>query len=389
MDTYRAEPLRRAAEDFDYDAVIAGAGAVGLACAAEISFFARVLVVETHERAGCGASSRNSEVLHAGLYYPINSMKAKCCVEGRRMIEHWASDGHIPLRNTGKFVVATEFSELDSLYALHETAQTLGVKTQLLDLREFNRLEPNVRAVAALWSPETSVFDSHALLRLQSARIQANGGDILFNANVEGVDVNRRGWSISVNDGAEQSSISARAFVNCAGLYADSLAEKCGVDVAALKLTQHWSKGNYYRAAGLPSSIVTHLIYPAPPKHAHTLGIHTVLDLQGELKFGPTSEYLKERNEDYSQPKRCPDSVREAVARYLPRANECEFVPDMSGIRAKLQGEQDDFRDFVILSTELGNSDGQIHLLGIDSPGLTASPAIGKHVAEIVKSILN
>jgi L-2-hydroxyglutarate oxidase LhgO len=367
----------------DTPLTIVGAGAVGLAVAARLApRFPELVVVERRERHGMETSSRNSEVIHAGMYYPTGSLKARLCVRGRHLLYELCERRGVPYRRITKLIVACtpeETSELERLLAL---GRANGVPLEMLTQGRGRELEPAVPAVAGLFSPETGIVSAHGLMDayLQEAR---RAGAIL-QARAELVGLERRGSDYRVSlrtpDGLE--SFTSERVVNAAGLESDSVAALAGIDLGAAGYRLHWWKGSYFALAGPRSRLVSRLVYPVPTRLS--LGVHAVLGLDGRLRFGPDTDYLTERRLDYSVDEAKRPTFAAAVRRLLPAVEDEDLTPDIAGIRAKLQGPGDGFRDFVVAEETARGLPGLVSLVGIDSPGLTSSPAIAEEVDRLL-----
>lgn len=363
----------------DAELTIIGAGVVGLAVAAACAAPGRSLyLIEKNETHGRGISSRNSEVIHAGLYYPPGSLKARLCGEGRALLYAACEEHRIPYRKTGKLVIASEEAELPVLEALARTARGNGAaEVSLLDREQVQRLEPHIRACGALSSPETGILNVHALMDhyLQTAR--AKGADIAYGTEVVDIEPVAGGYRIAtMNREGEYFSFESEAVVNAAGLHADAVAAMMGKRYAL-----HYCKGNYFSITNVKQGMVQRLVYPVPEAHHVGLGVHLTLDLGGRMKLGPDTEYI-ERTEDYRVSPERGDAFYAAAVRFLPFLRREDLVPDMAGIRPKLQAPGEPFRDFII-SEDLP---GFVNLVGIESPGLTAAPAIARYVQGLINA---
>lgn len=365
----------------DFDVAVIGAGVVGLACAARLATTGRsVLVVDRHPRIGQETSSRNSGVIHAGIYYPAGSLKAALCVEGRRMLYARCQRNAIPHRKIGKLIVATKDDELPVLMKIREGARENGVDLALLSAAEAKGLEPHVRARAALWSPESGIVDAHELLGDYLREATDHGAIPCLNTAITSLRRDERGWTLATRaQTGELADVTADWVVNAAGLHADRIAALAGLDVDALDWRLRWCKGDYFVLASWWSKVVSHLVYPIPSPAG--LGVHLTLDLGGNLIAGPDTEYVDALDHDVR-----PEKARvfaEAVARYLPGIAPSDLSPGYAGIRPKLQGPGEPVRDFVI--DHRPDFAGLVNLVGIESPGLTASEAIADRVARIVE----
>jgi len=374
----------------DCDVAIVGAGIVGIATAVELARRGRdVVVLERHGRAGLEASSRNSEVIHAGLYYPPASLKAEACIEGRELIYERCARNKIPHREIGKWIVAVEEAECSALEAIAAQAEAAGAGSLgWLDAAAIHRREPGLRAVAALESPRTGIVDAMALLGSYQAEFEARGGTLVCNTRVAGFERAGRGWRVEALAAAgERVDCVAGAVVNAAGLEADRIAEACGIDIEVAGWRQRACRGDYFALKGPSAAPVQRLIYPLPVDGG--LGIHVSLDLAGRARFGPDVEYVV-RSDAGESANAGPSGVDKAVefaravARYLPSLAGASLVYEMSGFRAKLAGPGEGFRDFVLASGGDFGAPGTFHLIGIESPGLTASPALARRVADAI-----
>jgi len=364
----------------DVDVAVIGAGAVGLACAAELAVRGkRVVVLERHRRIAQETTSRNSGVIHAGLYHPRDTLKARLCVEGRRLLYERCERFGIPHRKCGKILVATSDSERARLESIYTQGLENGAgKLALLDGGEVARLEPQVRAVAGLLSPETGIVDAHALA--DSYRREAETADavLALDHTVGALDAVAGGWRVHARTSAgERADVGARFVVNAAGLDASRIASLAGLDVDALGYRQHLCKGDYFRLSPRHAGLARRLIYPVPAGAG--LGIHITFDLGGKVLAGPDAEYVEDVRYDVD-PDKAP-LFGAALRRYLPQVSDDDLAPDYAGIRPKLAAPGQAFRDFVIEEAGKHGAPGLINLFGIESPGLTASPAIARHVS--------
>jgi len=368
------------------DVVIVGAGVVGLAIASEIACKDRdIYILEKEDNYGQGTSSRNSEVIHAGIYYPKDSLKAKLCVKGNAQIYKICENG-VAHSKIGKIIVATDEAEFKQLEELLRQGRESGARgLEMIDEDRIRELEPEVRAIAAIHSPSTGIIDAHGLMDhfYRKARQNSAIDPLVLDTEVTGLSQKRDGYVVEMLSGGEKFSVEARVVVNAAGLYADRVAEMAGMDIEKERYQIHWCKGDYFSLRGKPSARM--LVYPVPPTDGVSLGIHTVPDLTGRLKFGPNAYYVD--GIDYKVESSRDDFWKDILS-YLPSIRRDDLNPDMSGIRAKLQGPGESFRDFVIRHEEDKGFPGLINLIGIESPGLTCAPAIAETVREIVDDIL-
>jgi L-2-hydroxyglutarate oxidase LhgO len=370
----------------DYEVVVVGAGVVGLACAAALAARGRrVLVLERHAQIGMETSSRNSEVIHAGIYYPQGSLKATLCVEGNQRLYALCREFDLPHNQCGKLIVATSEAELAALAEIHARAAANGVPLTRKTAAETAAMEPHVVAVGALWSPTTGIIDSHALMRLFRQQAVSDGADLALCTTLTGAEVMAGGYRLAVTDAdGERVMIETAAVVNAAGLDADRVAATVGLDVVAADYQLHYCRGVYFRLAAKHRGRIRHLIYPVPTPHTVGLGIHVTLDLAGDIRLGPDVEYLSEHRQDYTVDESRRAAFFTAVSHYVRGIDEADLTPDQAGIRPKLQGPGQPVRDFVIAEESARGFPGWVNLIGIESPGLTCSPVIAARVATLL-----
>ncbi len=371
--------------DSGFDVVVIGAGVIGLAVAAALSKAGRsVLILERESDIARGITSRNSEIIHAGLYYPTGSLKARFCVRGREQLYAWCADKRVDTRRLGKLIVATDAREESILDDLLARGRNNGVEgLERIDEREIARLEPELAAKHALYSRETGIVDGHGFCLSLLAAAESNGAVLSVGRSVGSLDPRPFGWQIEVAARGESSEqIDAGLVVDAAGLDADRIAELAGLDVDRLRWRQHPCKGDYFAFAPGAHIPLERLIYPVPQQAG--LGIHATLDLSGRIRFGPDVEYVDEIAFDVDAAKAC--VFAQAIRRYLPGITESDLIPDYAGIRPKLAGPHEGFRDFVIEETSAHGASSFIALIGIESPGLTAALAIAESVAGMVSA---
>ncbi len=365
-----------------FDLCIVGAGVVGLAIAEELSAALpstfSILLLEQHERFGQETSSRNSEVIHAGLYYTPGSLKARLCVTGRNMLYEYCRRHGIAHRRTGKLIVAQE-GELGVLEDLSARAATNGVLSlQWLDSAGITAHEPLVQGHAALYSPDSGIIDSHGLMATLLQRAQAAGVLYAPRSRVDSIETSGTGFILEALCGpqAEPYRFAAARVVNAAGLHATTLASRIAGLNPSLVPPLQVSKGNYFRyAAPAPFS---HLVYPVPEKEQRGLGIHATLDLAGQVKFGPDVELGGLLDYGVNPARRA--LFADAVRRYFPTLREEALVPDYAGLRPRLAVAAGQHSDFLIQDSRQHGLPGLVQLFGIESPGLTASLALARHV---------
>lgn len=366
---------------------IIGAGVVGLAVAAELSKIHNdVLLIDKNSSFGQETSSRNSEVIHAGIYYAKNSKKARFCVEGNRLLYQICEESRIPHRKCGKIIVATEPDEEEILESIAEKALDNGaVPLERLSSKQIKALEPNVKASAALLSSSTGIIDSHRLMRRYLFEAKKNGAQFVTQTMVSRVEKLDRGdyrIHVSYPDG-ETDVFNSHWVINCAGLEADTIAASMGIDLDAYGYRLHYWKGEYF-SLDVPHGYIRRLVYPVPQVNHVGLGVHATIDLSDRIKLGPNATYLPDRALEYGVDNSARRSFFEAAVRYLPDINIEQLNPEMAGIRPKLQKPGDSVRDFIIEEESAKGFAGVVNLIGIESPGLTASLAIAKYVRGLV-----
>ncbi|WP_430912849.1 NAD(P)/FAD-dependent oxidoreductase [Methylobacterium sp. sgz302541] len=356
--------------------LVVGAGVVGLATARALALGGReVVVAEAAEAVGTGVSSRNSEVIHAGLYYPAGSLRARHCVAGRRLLYAYCEAHGVPHARPGKLVVATSADELATIEALHARGTDNGVEgLELVGAGAAMAMEPALACAGALLSRETGIVDSHALMQALLGDLEAAGGAVALGTPVEGVTRDGTGWTAHFG-GREPGALPCEALVNCAGLGAQALAARIEGYPADRVPRRVLAKGSYFGFAGRPA--FTRLIYPAPVEGG--LGTHLTLDLAGRMRFGPDVEWIED--EDYTVNPARARRFEEAVRRYWPGLPQGSLVPDYAGIRPKLSGPGEPAADFLIDGPAEHGLPGLVQLFGIESPGLTSSLSLAEDVA--------
>jgi len=366
----------------DLDVTIIGGGIVGCATAAAVAREGRgVVLLERESRLAMGVTSRNSEVAHGGMYYPTDSVKARCCVRGRRLLKAFCEDAGVGYNECGKLIVAVEPDEEDALSILHARGLANDVEgLTLIGRAEMKRLEPEVTATAALLSTVTGILDAEGAAGAFAKAAGERGAQVLNGATVTGLESVDGGWRVTVDRGDDEGwTHHSRWVVNCAGLHADTVAALAGLDDPGVR--QRWVKGNYFSVAPRHAGRVSRLVYPVPPAGTDTLGIHVCLDLQGQLRLGPDFE-PGARVEDYAVDPSRAASFYEGARRFLPFLESDDLAPAFSGLRPKIDTDEP-FADFQV-RREDGDLAGLINLVGIDSPGLTAAPALAELVAGMI-----
>jgi len=379
----------------DFDITIVGAGVVGLAIAARLSQRGEnIVLLEKHKRFGQETSSRNSEVIHSGIYYPRGSLKAILCVKGREMLYDYCRQREVRFNRCGKLVVATNRQEEENLTVILENARGNGVTDgRIIHADEISMLEPNIIAGRAIHFPSSGIIDTHGLMKsLETEAINngvsfAYGNELIGAQRIDGDnerDGNERGCyklETKTADG-EAFSFTSRMVINAAGLYSDKVAAMAGMTKPGYKL--HFLKGEYFRIGNGKNRLVNGLIYPVPHKNISSLGVHVTIDLDGGAKLGPNEVIIENGAIDYSVDAAHRDAFYESARKFLPFIEPDDLHPDQAGVRPKLQKPGEPFHDFVIRDEADAGFPGLINLIGIESPGLTACLAIGEYVEELL-----
>lgn len=361
---------------------------VGLACAAELSSRGmRVLCLEREARAGQGTSSRNSGVVHAGMYYATDTAKARLCVRGNAAVWAHCEAHRVAHRKVGKLIVATDAPGEAKLHDILARGRANGVaELSMVPVSFAREREPHVRCRAALWSPNTGVIDAHELMDSLAAIARRNDADFAFHHALERLELVGAGYRLTVRDAhGERSRFEAPRVINAAGLEADAVAALVGIDLDAAGYRQYYVKGNYFRLRR--RGLVSHLVYPVPEEGLAGLGIHVTVELDGSAKLGPDVEPLAARTLDYRVDESRAASFFRAASTYLEGLVEDDLLPDQSGIRPKLARPRhawtpgEPARDFVLAEESARGLPGLVSLVGIESPGLTSSLEIAREVA--------
>jgi L-2-hydroxyglutarate oxidase LhgO len=372
--------------------VVIGAGVVGLAVARAIALSPKfagkeILVLEAANAIGTGTSARNSEVIHAGIYYPQGSLKAQLCVQGRAMLYDYCTERVIGYKRCGKLIVATKDEQIAQLQSIIAKAAANGVTDlKLISREEAQQLEPQLECVAAVHSPSTGIIDSHALMLSLQCDFENAGGLVVFNSAIAGVFITSTAIKIIVNsvdknDVEQSTEIWTKNLVNAAGLSAPQLA-RCmqGLDAKHIP-RDYYAKGNYFTLRGKPP--FKHLIYPVPEANLAGTGVHLTLHMGGQAKFGPDVEWVQSADDLVVNPARG-DAFYAEVRKYWPGLQDSALVAGYAGMRPKISSPTEAAADFMIQGPNDHGIDGLVNLFGIESPGLTSSMAIGQRVSELL-----
>lgn len=361
------------------DACVVGAGVIGLAVARQLSLAGlEVLVLEKHARFGEGVSSRNSEVIHAGIYYPAGSLKAQLCVRGKQLLYDYCSRRGVSHARTGKLIVANGEDEAAQLETIRQQGHGNGVDLGFVSSAYIKKVEPAVRADAALLSPSTGIVSAAELMTALLGDIESHGSSLACHAEATAILPGAAGFLVRTAIEGAAFEFQCRLLVNAAGLQAQAVAGSVAGMNSDLIPVLHLCKGTYFMLQG--KNPFHHLIYPVPHPTGAGLGVHATIDLSGQVKFGPDVEYISA--EDYAVSEERMRLSYAAIRSYFPALKDGQLQPGYAGIRPKLQGPQDPPQDFVIQDEAQHGIKGLVNLFGIESPGLTSSMAIAETVAE-------
>lgn len=361
------------------DCVVIGAGVVGLATARALAQSGReVIILESADMIGSETSSRNSEVIHAGIYYPIGSLKAQFCIDGKNALYRYCADHGVPHRRCGKIIVATAEDQVPAMHEIKERAAKCGVTDlEFLTAEDAKAMEPELFCHAALYSPSTGIIDTHTLMLEFLGDAEAAGGMIAYLSPVESGAVTDEGIVLNVG-GEAPMRLLCRTVINSAGIHAPRIAGLIDGMPADKVPTTYLAKGNYYSLTG--KTPFSRLVYPAPT--TQFLGVHITIDIAGQARFGPDVEHIDEI--DYDVDPRRADGFYEAVRRYWPGLKDGALQPAYSGIRPRISPPGEPVPDFLVQGPNDHGISGLVNLLGIESPGLTSSMAIADRVVEVL-----
>ena len=362
------------------DCVVVGAGVIGLAIAREMALQGRETILLERESAfGTVSSARNSEVIHAGIYYPKDSLKAKFCVEGNRLLYEYCRDHQVGTQRYGKLIVASDEKQMDDLHGIfYRAQQNQAREISLISAKEANSLEPDLRVAAAIWSQTTGIVDSHAFMLSLLGGFEDAGGMVAYLTPLASAKVIAGGFELEVG-GADAMRLQTRYLINCAGMSAPTVAKKIEGLAENMIPRAYFAKGNYFSLVG--KSPFKHLIYPVPEPGG--LGVHLTLDMAGQAKFGPDVEWLDidaEEQINYAVDPKRGDRFYAAIRQYWPGLKDGTLQADYSGVRAKIVSKDQPAGDFRIDGPEEHGIEGLYNLFGFESPALTSSLAIAKHL---------
>ena len=368
------------------DIIIIGAGVVGLAIAEKLSGTGKdILVLEKHDSFGRETSSRNSEVIHAGLYNPKSTLKTELCIRGRNLLYELCDKNGIQYNKTGKIIIAITEDEIEKVYNLKEKGINNGVEgLTMLNQKEVNKMEPDVFCKLGLYCPVSGIIDTHGLMKYFEQEAEKNGVTQVYNCEVINVSKSNGSYTIVINDtDGEKMELQTDIVINSAGLSSDKIAELAGINIDKNDYRLSYCKGEYFSVSNKHRGKIKKLIYPVPTPIS--LGTHVVLSLDKRLRLGPNAFYINEI--DYDVDISHKEEIFKDTKNFLPFIDLDDIQPDMAGIRPKLQKPGEEFRDFIIKEeSELGFP-GLVNLIGIESPGFTSCAAIAELVENLVKEL--
>lgn len=373
----------------DAGITIIGAGVIGLAIAEKVSEKrSSVFLIEKHPTFGQETSSRNSEVIHAGIYYTKGSLKARFCIEGKKLLYDYCRKYEVPFKNCGKLIVATSEEEIAVIAGIRQTAIMNGVDDLEVCGRErIAELEPDIFALKALYSPSTGIVDSHSLMKQYETNAINNGASIVYGSEVTGIQKIKGGYEVTLLDADKKNySFTTEIIINSAGLTSDKIAEMAGINDSDLKI--HFCKGEYFRINPPKNKLVGRLIYPVPLQNMEGIGIHVTIDMGGGVKLGPDVKFLESNVYDYKLTPSKQESFFRSAKKFLPFLELDDIAPEMAGIRPKIQKSGDLQKDFYIKEEKERGLPHFINLIGMESPGLTSSISIAKYVNELISNTI-
>jgi L-2-hydroxyglutarate oxidase LhgO len=368
----------------DTQVAVIGAGILGLAIARELKQRGyEAIILERAVTYGMGTSSRNSEVIHAGLYYPANTLKSRFCIRGNQLLYDYLSKNELPFHRCGKLILAPEAKYVLQLEKLLNHIHENGLhNVRLVSGSEAQKIQPGVNAIMAIFSPDSGILSAHELMHHLHAEAQTSATLFSYEQKIERITYKREGY-YEIHS-ATGESITATYVINAAGLYADAIAASAGLDIDALAYRLQWVKGSYFRLRHAATYGIQKLLYPLPNTNLGGLGIHLTPDLNGGIRIGPDVEVLQEKVEDYAVDPHQAAAFRAAASELFPALADADIHADSSGIRPKRFDIGGKWQDFVIQREDKRDLPGFINLIGIESPGLTAALAIAEHVGDLL-----
>ena len=369
----------------DAEITIIGAGVVGLAIAEKVSEeHNNIFLIEKHLSFGQETSSRNSEVIHAGIYYTKDSLKARLCIEGKKLLYDYCRRFEVPFNNCGKLIVASSENEIQVIEGIRQSALGNGLDDlEVLEREQISEMEPNIFALKALYSPSTGIVDTHSLMKQYETNTINNGCQIVYGSEVSGIKRIKGGYEITLIDADKKNyNFTSRIVINSAGLTSDKISEMVGINDENLKI--QFCKGEYFRINPPKNRLVGRLIYPVPHPNMEGIGIHVTIDMGGGVKLGPDVKYLESNVFDYKLTISKQEAFFKSAKKFLPFLEFDDLAPEMAGIRPKIQKPGEPQRDFYIEEESRRGYPGFINLIGMESPGLTSSISIAKYVNNLI-----
>jgi len=369
----------------DAKITIIGAGVVGLAIAYQLSKkYDNIFVVEKNMQFGEETSARSSEVIHSGIYYPSNSLKTKLCIEGREMLYDFCDEFGVNYNKCGKLIIAVTEDEFSKLDKIKNQAFENGVNDVIeLSAEDLTKLEPNINALKALLVNDTGVLESYGFMKELEKLANNKGVQFVYGSTVKKIDKENEGYRVFVTENDDSTfDFSSEILINASGLNSDVISKMLGIKNVNYEL--HYCKGEYFAVGNGKNKLVKRLVYPVPNPNLVGLGVHVTIDVDKGLKLGPNAIYQTEREIDYTVDKNHKNDFFKSAKRFLPFLEKKDLYPAYSGIRPKLQKKGDPFRDFVIKEEKEIGLKNYYNLIGIESPGLTASLAIGKYINKLI-----
>jgi len=375
--------------ELDSNVTIIGAGVIGLAIAAELSRYTdRIYVIEKCGSFGQETSSRNSEIVHSGVYYPEGSLKARLCVKGKRLLYDYCNQHDIAHQKCGKIIVSQSGDDHDAIEEIFRNSTRNGITDKvILDRTEIQSLEPHVSACRGIYFPSTGIIDTHGLMKTLETEALNQGAQIVYGSEVIQINRLEKGYEVGLlESGNNTYAYTSQIVINSAGLMAENIARLAGIERPEYRI--YLWKGEYFSLLNGKHKLLSRLVYPVPEPHHVGLGIHTTLDLSGRVKLGPNAIFMPDNQIDYSiDPEHRMDFFR-SVHGYLPFVEPEDLAPDQVGIRPKLQKPGDPVRDFIISEESHLGYPGFVNLLGIESPGLTACLSLAQYVRTLIQVYL-
>lgn len=369
----------------DAEITIIGGGVVGLAIAEEVSKnHTNVFLIERHQTFGQETSSRSSEVIHAGIYYTKGSLKAQLCLEGKNLLYDYCRKYDVPFKRCGKLIVATSEEEIKVIEGILTTARENGVDDMtVLEKDQIAEMEPNIFALKALYSPSTGIIDSHSLMKQYETNAINKGSQIVYGSEVTAIKKIDEGYLVTLLDSDGRNySFTSRIVINSAGLQSDKVSEMVGIKDENLRIL--FCKGEYFRVNPPKNKLIKRLIYPVPHHNMEGIGIHVTIDMGGGVKLGPDVKYLESNVYDYKLTPAKQEAFWFSARKFLPFLEYNDIVPEMAGIRPKIQKPGEPLRDYYIMEESGKGFPGFINLIGMESPALTSSISIAKYVNKLI-----